>query len=147
MICQNLGVPWHTWHTQGRQAWVGNYILDGSVDWAKEPLLSNRKIQIIVVSEYDQLCLKKRKVYVTELTLVLHCTTYCCCYVKQRFREQLRRKDLPSYFTRYKSGTNHFWGQRQLKFDTIFPKKCHFRIISHVQWWTQIFYPILHSSH
>ena len=23
-MCQNLGVPWHTRHTQGRQAWVGN---------------------------------------------------------------------------------------------------------------------------
>ena len=27
------------------------------------------------------------------------------------------------------------------------PKKCHFQIISHVQWWTKFFYPFLHSTH
>ena len=28
-----------------------------------------------------------------------------------------------------------------------FPKKCYFQIISHVQWWTKKFHPILHSTH
>ena len=28
-----------------------------------------------------------------------------------------------------------------------FPKKCHFQIISHVQWWTKKFHPFLHSTY
>ena len=45
--------------------------------------------------------------------------------------------------TRYKSGTILFWD------DTcqIFSKKCHFQIISDVQWWTKKFHPFLHSTY
>ena len=44
--------------------------------------------------------------------------------------------------TRYKSGTILFWD------DTcqIFSKRCHFQIISDVQWWTKKNSPFLHST-
>ena len=45
--------------------------------------------------------------------------------------------------TRYKSGaillSTHIWQN--------FPKKCHFHIISEVQWWTKKFHPFLDSTY
>ena len=45
--------------------------------------------------------------------------------------------------TRYKSGTILCWDD----ICQIFSKKCHFQIISDVQWWTKKFHPFLHSTY
>ena len=49
--------------------------------------------------------------------------------------------------TRYKSGAILFWVRCQLKMWQFFPKKCHFQIISHGQWWTKKFHPFLDSTY
>ena len=45
--------------------------------------------------------------------------------------------------TRYKSGTILFWDETC----QFFSKKCHFQIISDVQWWTKKFRPFLDSTY
>ena len=45
--------------------------------------------------------------------------------------------------TRYKSGTILSWND----ICQIFSKKCHFQIISDVQWWTKKFHPFLDSTY
>ena len=73
----------------------------------------------------------------------VHCISlYCCYYVSNSYKKNLVI-NLSYWLPDIKVAQFSF----EMIFVKFFPKKCHFQIISDVQWWTKKFLPFLNFTY